>query len=323
MHRLHRIAACVVVLGVGSGRAAAQVAPPRAVPGTIAGIVVDLAGAPIVGAEVTYGDDRVRTVTSQDGTFRFANLRRDSYVVTVRRVGFAPQSREVEVADSGAVVRFVLVPIARALPPAVTRANRPGLSGIVTDSAFRPLAGVMITAEGGAARNAETDSTGRYAIPAAEGHYLVRASVDGYRSASVSVNVQRDSGRDVSFRLVPDPAYSLVRERIADAIRRQRLATRSPVRSRVYTRDDIAKSGATNLDDFIRRSGLGGSACLVTLNDDGMTPVPTWAVDLADIEFLELYDGGGGAVDRARTGMSSMTVSRRGCGISAFAVVPR
>ena len=314
------LASAVITLMVNLAPAAsggAQGTAPRNVPGTISGVVVDTMGTPIPGAEVFYGDEHVRVVSGADGVFTFTRVRRGDYTVTARHIGYLPQSREVTVPDSGARIRFSLVSLVTALPPAVTSARQSGLSGMVTDSAFHPLSGAIVEAGGGTAGSAETDSSGRYHINAGEGHYFLRVSHDGYRSVSVSVIVKRDEGRTVSFRLIPDSTYSLIRERLAAVEMRHRLALRSPSRSRVYTRDDIARSGVRSLNDLIRRSGLTGSACVATING-GIEQVPTWAVELAELEYVELYEGAPGMVPRARTGESPLLRNFRACAVTVF-----
>ena len=310
----------IATLATSSG---AQATVQPTAPRTIVGVVVDTSGTPIPGAEVFYGDNRVRVVAGADGAFRFTGVRRGDYTVTVRRVGYLPQSRELSVPDSGATIRFVLIRLATTLAPAVTTVRQSGFAGTVTDSAFHPLAGVLVEAAGGTAGHVETDSSGHFQINAGEGHYFLRVSRDGYRTVSTSLSVGRDEGRTVNFRLIPDATYSLIRERLAAFQMRQRLALRRPSRSRVYTRDDIAKFGARNLDDLIRRSGLSGSACIAVMN--GLEQVPTWAVELADIEYLELYEGGGGtSVPRARAGDTpQMPGFRRDCSVTAFVWVRR
>jgi hypothetical protein len=308
--------ACVLITVAHASVALAQGIAPRPSPGIIAGVVTDSAANPIPGAEVFYGDDRVRTVSGADGTFRFVRVRPGGYTITARRVGFVPQSFELTVGDSGATVRFSLVRIVGVLPAAVTTARQRGLTGIVTDSSFHPVVGAVVDALGGPGV-VETDSAGRYHVDVDEGHFLLRVSKDGFRSASTTVTLKRDEGRDVSFRLIPDAAYSLVRERIAAMQMRVRVASRSPSRSRLLTRDDIVRTGARDLDDLVRRSGLVGSACTVTV-DGWADRVPLWAVDIADIDYAELYENSGGSVDRVRPGSMPVTPTYGGCRVNVF-----
>ena len=69
-------------------------------PGTLVGLVLDLSGAPLVGAEVALrrgriapGDDtwfRVRRTTA-DGTFHFDSIAAEDYVLQFRKVRFEAQ----------------------------------------------------------------------------------------------------------------------------------------------------------------------------------------------------------------------------------------
>ena len=69
----------------------------------------------------------------------------------------------------------------------------PSVSGIVTDDTKAPLAGVTIVlapADGGKSRESVTDSEGRFAVAGiAPGHYAVKASLDGFQTATVPLDV--------------------------------------------------------------------------------------------------------------------------------------
>ena len=77
-----------------AGAASAQIAT-----GNIYGVVRDQSGALMPGANATITSDvgTRSTVTGADGTFRFINLNRGDYTVTVSLSGFAAASRKVRV----------------------------------------------------------------------------------------------------------------------------------------------------------------------------------------------------------------------------------
>jgi hypothetical protein len=58
---------------------------------TLIGTVVDSAGVPLAGAEISLlGSDTIRTVTGDSGTFRLPGLPAGKVVLSVRRLGYEP-----------------------------------------------------------------------------------------------------------------------------------------------------------------------------------------------------------------------------------------
>lgn len=98
--------------------------------GTLTGTVTDSLGAPIFDAEIELVGLGNRTETDEAGAFRFTGLSSGRVVVRARRLGFAPASVEVQVADesSGNVV-LRLAPLAAALPTVVVRVNKVNYTG--------------------------------------------------------------------------------------------------------------------------------------------------------------------------------------------------
>ena len=73
------------------------------------------------------------------------------------------------------------------------------VSGIVTDGST-PLSGVKISA---GSQSATTDANGAYTLPASAGNVSVSASLDGYISATRSVEVGKTSVATLDFELTP------------------------------------------------------------------------------------------------------------------------
>lgn len=73
------------------------------------------------------------------------------------------------------------------------------VSGIVTDGST-PLSGVTISA---GSQSATTDANGAYTLPASAGNVSVNASLDGYISATRSVEVGKTSVATLDFELTP------------------------------------------------------------------------------------------------------------------------
>lgn len=98
--------------------------------GTLTGTVTDSLGAPIFDVEIELVGLGNRTSTDQAGAFRFTGLSSGRVVVRARRLGFAPASIEVQVADEGSGnVVLRLAPLAAALPTIVVRQSRVNYTG--------------------------------------------------------------------------------------------------------------------------------------------------------------------------------------------------
>ena len=108
-----------------------------AVTGGIEGNVTDASGAAVSGAavEATNVGDSVahRTVTNNDGAYRFPSLIPGTYAVTIKKEGFAPFTREATRIDAGIGVRIdAKLPVAGATAKVEVTGEAPLLQ---TDSA--------------------------------------------------------------------------------------------------------------------------------------------------------------------------------------------
>ena len=126
----------------------------------LAGRVVDAeTGKPVAGAEVAQGEDRWGndypvTRTGDDGRFRFGGCRPGAMVLTVVAAGYAPDLRDVNVAEGAGDVEFKL-------------ASGRVLRGRVVDKGGKPVAGATVGADTWRRRRSlmwktETDLDGRF-----------------------------------------------------------------------------------------------------------------------------------------------------------------
>src|ERR1041384_73118 len=92
MRRAARVASLAVLsASLVLGRETPAQDTTGAATATLIGTVVDTAGAPLAGAEISLlANAGVRTLTSDSGTFRLAGLPVGSVVLSVRRLGFEP-----------------------------------------------------------------------------------------------------------------------------------------------------------------------------------------------------------------------------------------
>ena len=117
---------------------------------------------------------------------------------------------------------------------------------------------------------------------------MVRVERPGYGSKLVSVNIPRDSGRRVTVWLSPATGTER-RENQALLEMSMRLTRRSPVWSKIYTREDFLTSKMQTSDRFAS-AGAGmriPEYCLAVV--DGYVLEPLWVIDVADIETMEVY----------------------------------
>ena len=264
--------------------------------GEIRGIVVDEAGRPVPNAEALLQKRTMRVRAGDDGIFHLLDVEFGKYTIEIRRLGYKPQSVKVNLRDSLATVRVSLERLPFSLPSVVTVANRGGLSGVVADTAFKPLAQVKVQVNG-AQLLAETDSAGQFFIPVKPGHYMVVLRRSGYARQTVSVTVPPDTGRQIAAWMVPEARDSDPRQGAMLFDQNQRLMAAAPASSRFFSREDFEKLGTTDLRQLASlASGSDVSMyCPVMENGDPKRTLPLWAVVPQELEFLEVYFVRGGA----------------------------
>lgn len=261
--------------------------PARPGPRIVAGIVVDSTMVPIESVTVSIVSLKDRALTRQDGTFRFDNVKPGTYQVAARKVGYAPQIRDVVVDERGGVVGLELVPLPQVLAPVISSSTRGGLSGIVGDTAYNVIPGAEIWLMSAGAR-VMTDSAGAFFIDAKPGHYMLRITRAGFSPRLTSVTVPPDSGRQIVVWLLPSRGAAARDAALMDELS-ERLLRRSPIWSRLLTREDIVRSGKDELVD-LANIGAGrpiDPSCLAVV--DGKEHMPLWLLRASDIETIEVY----------------------------------
>lgn len=115
----------VDVVFTSSGGAALVKRPPPPAVGTLVGRVSDSrTGVGVQGAIVTVEGPSIRAATDENGNFRVANVPAGTQTITVRRLGYAPQTRRVQVTDGiDSTVSFSLEAAAHSLEDVVTTAT--------------------------------------------------------------------------------------------------------------------------------------------------------------------------------------------------------
>lgn len=286
-------------------------APDLPGPRKLVGVVRDTTGVPIDSVEVSIASLERRTFTKIDGSFLFNDIKPGKYQVRARRIGYAVQTREMVVADSGGTGAFALVPLPYVLRPVVTSASRGGLSGVVGDTAFTALVGANVLLLGKAA-STKTDSLGQFYIPVPAGSYLVRVTQPGFADRLVSVIVPEDSGQRIRVTLAPPTRPLTLREFHNFDDLSSRLNWRSRANTRVYTRAELLRMKIEWIYDAVMigyheiHSGAPGSLdrdCVAMVNGGpAYTEIGKLTVD--DVETVEIYGG-------ATTGSMPVSNGRR------------
>jgi hypothetical protein len=269
-------------------------------PGPVAsfsGRVVDTAGLAIGGVEVALTDLRRSVLSNSAGAFRIDSVPRGQWVVRVRKIGYAAETRTVDIDSAMAPVEFRLIPVARQLVPVVTSASRLGLGGIVNDLAGKPVEKARVRVLG-TGLETMTDSAGAFWIAAPAGNFMVAAGKKTYAERLAGVSIPKDSGRQVTIWLKPATSVP-VREAWKIEDFRERLAwTQRPsqrLNQSFFTRDQLEKDGYEWIYDVVQdiwerqgRQGFVGQECALVV-DGGPEIVSLAGLLVDDIESIEIY----------------------------------
>jgi hypothetical protein len=265
----------------------------------LAGVVRDTTGFPIDGVEITIVSLRRRATSQANGAFRFDDLATGTYEVRARKLGYAPQVRTFAVDSGGGAGAFAMMPVPVALLPIVSSAARGGLSGVVGDTAFRPLAGAKVQVVGHSDMT-RTDSIGTFYIPVRPGNYTVAISQQGYEFKIVGVTVPPDSGRRITAYLTPQSRPPSVREAHNLEDFATRMAWRTVANSKVFTRAEPEAQGVEWVTDAVQMGWgwVGGFTdhdrndldldCAAVKNG-GPAYVDLESLTVEEIETIEVY----------------------------------
>ncbi|MCC6242644.1 MAG: carboxypeptidase regulatory-like domain-containing protein [Gemmatimonadaceae bacterium] len=295
LKRVRMVGCGIVAVLMLSARPLVAQETPR---GIVRGTVVDATGRPIENADVFVEQLKQRTRTTAEGRFAFVGVKAGKYTIGARSVGYLSASKKVSVKDSATVLQLVLERGAFSLPARVTTASRGGLSGVVADTGYAPLANVHVRVVG-ADKEAITDARGAFFVPVEPGRYLVRLEREGYARQLIGVSVPESAGREIAAWMVPqkgrdNPQIGAnlfdLRKRLIGA---EGNLPRGPATSRLLTREDVDTLGQRDLLQLVRAvAGYPvGADCWVRVNG-GPRKDPIWRLSTDDVEFVELYAKG-------------------------------
>ena len=246
-------------------------------------------GQPIGGAQATLGTRSVGT--SEDGTFRFADVPAGAVRLVVSALGYADAAVELVVArDTSLIIR--LTEQAIALDPLEVEARRITVSGRVIDPVHRLGVRARVLVRPGD-RHDDTNHTGRFRIsrvPVVDSSAAI-AEGFGYLPQRVWLTTGRDTS--VTFVMERDPVVDAVIARQLERIA-ERSSQLGPLEVEVISGDSMNFAGT--LQEILRyQFDLMGARCMVV--DERVMSDPNvmvnrwelqWAENIHTIEVIEL-----------------------------------
>jgi len=252
--------------------------------------VLDFEGEPLADAEVFVMELERTLRTNQNGHAFLENVPSGIYGFGVRRVGYLPSSLRVQLTPLTTMIALPLEKMTTRLTPVVTKGVRGGLSGVVSDTAYQPLADAQVTVTGRAER-ATTDAAGRFYMALPPGAHLIQVKRGAYASQTIGVTVSPDSGRQVAVWLKEATVENNpVEERQLFELGR-RIVRMKSVNTQYHTRDGLQERGVTTLVELARQFAVGliSGMCQVDLFAQGVKfQVPLVSVDVNEVEFVEV-----------------------------------
>lgn len=287
-------AAFMVLAGVANAqdpvRLPATTVRAQGAPGALllTGIVTDTLETMLGGVELTIPSLQKRVLSADDGTFRFEGVKEGTYTVRARKVGFAPQIKEVKVGKKGAGAVFALMPLSHFLLPTVITATTGGLSGVVADTAYQPVAGALVSILGNAL-STTTDSSGRFFLPATAGRHMIHIAKTDYNERVVGVSIPADSGRHLALQLGASTGPVPVRSAWNIRDFATRLAWRNRLTQPFYTREDLREAGFNCVIDAVRAGGMAqyDQDCRAVKNG-GPDTIEIGPLTIDDVEAIEI-----------------------------------
>src|SRR5262249_41789603 len=138
---------------------------------------------------------------------------------------------------------------------------------------------------------------------------------DSFEARTLSVNVQADTGKQMTVMLGPSKGPVPVRSANNQADLQSRLAWRNHVSTSFYTRDDLKQMGLEWISDAVRVGGVAqyDNDCNATLNG-GPDAIDISTLTVDDVEAIEIYNSARGGIPLRRNAPPSPTsaAARRG-----------
>jgi hypothetical protein len=263
----------------------------------VRGTVSNESGRPLEQSQVTLdpqGANR-QVRTDNEGRFSFLGVPPGQHVVRVMRVGFSPETKQVEVAKADVIVDFTLRRV-QVLDTVAVMAKRTGLYGsVISKDSLLPVPGARIEIIG--ARKADsTNSSGMFNFPDLKaGSYVVRVKHPFFESRNFPVVVPPEGGTELDAVVQPG---RVSRDQHMEMLYREmdtRLTFRG-VNTAFVTREDLKGREKALLDQALKFAPEFSKKSLYIASDvcvfvDGVARPGAMIRDFAaeDIESIELY----------------------------------
>lgn len=247
----------------------------------VRGTAVDQDGRAVENAEVELQPGSRRTITLDGGGFAIADIPQGVYVLSARRIGYAPTAVNVAVADSATTVTITLVAIPAQLDAIHIREQSAGIqySGVVLDQFDVPVAGAEVVAMG-IDSQLKTDDVGRFTVSKlAKGTLMLRIRKIGYSAHFESVRILAERADTIRMSRLPGSLTPVeIKERSGFGIDEwvyrdldQRTRWKNAFAGAI-SRDELAQQGKTDLCDAIPRTPDGGRYVLIGPGDCSKKP---------------------------------------------------
>lgn len=266
---------------------------------TIRGIVTNEAARPLEQALVTLDPQGARRQvrTDRDGRFSFLGVPAGEHTVRVTWVGFAPESRQVQVTSGEATADFILRRLTYLDTVAVT-AKRTGLYGsVISKDSLLPVPGARIEIIG--ARKADsTTSSGTFNFADLKpGSYVVRVKHPFFDSRNFGVVVPVGGGTELDVviergRVSRDQHLEMFYREMDSRLAFRGTHSAFVAREELRGREKMTLDAAVNFaPEFARKAmTIMSDVCVFV---DGIARPGTTLRDFAaeDIESVEFYGG--------------------------------
>ena len=274
---------------------------PAVLPGqgiaTVRGTVTNESGRPLEQAQVTLDPQgAARQVrTDREGRFSILGVPAGPHTIRATRVGFSPETRQVEVTGGDVTMEFVLRRLT-VLDTVAVMARRTGLYGsVISRDSLLPVSGARIEIIG-ARRTDSTNSSGTFNVPELKpGSYIVRVKHPFFESRNFGVVVPVNGGTELD---VVVERGRVSRDQHLEMFYREmdtRLSFRG-VNSAFVTREELRGKEKMTLDAAVVSTPEFAKRALVILSDvcvfvDGIARPGATLRDFAaeDIESVEFY----------------------------------
>lgn len=285
---------------------------------TIRGTVTNEAARPLEQALVSLdpqGANR-QVRTDREGRFSFLGVPAGEHTVRVTWVGFAPESRQVQVTSGEVTADFTLRRLTYLDTVAVT-ARRTGLYGtVISKDSLLPVPGVRIEIIG-ARKTDSTNSSGTFNFPALKaGSYVVRVKHPLFESRNFPVVVPVDGGTELDVvvdrgRVSRDQHMEMLYREMDTRLTFRGTNTAFVPREALKGREKMQLDKALLFAPEVAKKALfmASDLCLFV---DGVARPGMNLADFAteDIESVELYGATGRTTMTFQSGMPKMDTSR-------------